>query len=56
VADFRYFFTADISQFSYKKYVTTVKPLIREKISQKFSNYLSRIGLPERDSLFESEN
>lgn len=31
-------------------YVTSVKPLYREKLSQRFSNYLSRIGLPDDDN------
>ncbi len=47
VIDFRYFFTADISQFSRKKYKISLNNLFREDISQSFSNYLSRIGLPE---------
>jgi hypothetical protein len=30
-----------------KHYICTVSELFREKISQRFANYLSRIGLPE---------
>ncbi len=47
VIDFRYFFAADINQFSRDKYKISLNNLFREEISQSFSNYLSRIGLPE---------
>lgn len=47
VVDFRYFFTADISQFNYEKYKVSLNSIFREDISQAFSSYLSRIGLPE---------
>lgn len=46
IIDFRYFFTADIKQFKKEKYVMSLEPLFREKVTQRFSNYLSRIGLP----------
>ena len=47
VIDFRYFFTADINQFSKKKYKVSLNELFREEISTAFSSYLSRIGLPD---------
>ena len=47
VVDFRYFFTADISQVSRRNYKISLNILFREDISQSFSSYLSRIGLPE---------
>lgn len=46
VIDFRYFFTADISQFSKDNYICSLESLYREKVTQRFSNYLARIGLP----------
>ena len=46
IIDFRFFFTADIKQFKKEKYVTSLEALFREKVTQRFSNYLSRIGLP----------
>lgn len=46
IIDFRYFFTADIKQFTKEKYVMSLDDLFREKVTQRFSNYLSRIGLP----------
>lgn len=46
IIDFRYFFTADIKQFTKEKYVMSLEDLFREKVTQRFSNYLSRIGLP----------
>ena len=46
IIDFRYFFTVDIKQFKKENYVMSLEPLFREKVTQRFSNYLSRIGLP----------
>lgn len=50
VLDFKQYFTSPREFFCarYKKnYVTTLGPLFRELLSQRFANYLSRIGLPE---------
>jgi hypothetical protein len=50
VLDFKQYFTAPREFFCkrYKAaYVTTLGPLLRELLSQRFVNYLSRIGLPE---------
>ena len=46
IIDFKYFFTADMSQFNKKNYVTSVKPFYREELSHNFASYLSRIGIP----------
>ena len=50
VIDFKHFFTIP-REIVYKKriqiYVTSLSELFREDISQRFSNFLSRIGLPE---------
>ena len=52
VLDFKHFFTLP-RDFLYKKrkqiYVASLNELFREELSQRFSNYLSRIGLPELD-------
>ena len=47
IIDFRYFFTADIKQFKRKNYKTSLNELFREEITNSFSDYLSRIGLPD---------
>lgn len=46
IVDFKYFFTADMSQFSEKNYVASVSSFYREAISHNFASYLSRIGIP----------
>ena len=49
VIDFKHFFTIS-TQYMYSnldKRVCSIEELYREKISQRFANYLSRIGLPE---------
>lgn len=50
VVDFKHFYTAP-RDLLYKKrkqiYLATMSELFREEISQRFSFYLSRIGLPE---------
>ncbi len=52
VIDFKRFYTVprellyqDFSSF----YLTTVNELFRERLSQRFANYLSRFGLPESE-------
>lgn len=50
VIDFKHYFTIPIEALKrYKEtsFVCRVSELYREKISQRFANYLSRIGLPE---------
>ena len=46
IIDFKYFFTADMSQFDREKYVSSIKPFYREELSHNFASYLSRIGIP----------
>jgi hypothetical protein len=50
ILDFKHFFTLP-REFLYKKkkqiYVASLNELFREELSQRFTNYLSRIGLPE---------
>ena len=49
IIDFKHFFTV-CTQYMYSnidKRVCSIEELYREKISQRFANYLSRIGLPE---------
>lgn len=46
VVDFKYFFTADMSQFLKENYVSSIKPFYREELSHNFASYLSRIGIP----------
>lgn len=50
VIDFKHYFTVNMSYLNsiYKDhYVCSVNSLYRELISQRFSNFLSRIGLPD---------
>lgn len=50
VIDFKHFFTLPRDYlYSQRKsiYVASLNELFREELSQRFSNYLSRIGLPE---------
>lgn len=49
VVDFKHYFTAslDYLENNSKNYICGISPIYRELISQRFSNYLSRIGLPE---------
>ncbi len=49
VIDFKHYFTVNIVNLTEHKkehYVCTLGKLFRERVSQRFSNYLSRIGLP----------
>ena len=50
VVDFKHYFTVNLEYLQTLKnsnYVCSVNPLYRERISQRFANYLARIGLPE---------
>ena len=49
IVDFKYFFSADMSQFTKEKYVASIKPFYREELSHNFASYLSRIGIPIND-------
>ena len=49
VIDFKHYFSVNIEALSIKKktnFIGKVPALFRERISQRFSNFLSRIGLP----------
>ena len=49
VIDFKHYFSLSLLylESNMKKRICSIKPIFRELISQRFSNYLSRIGLPE---------
>lgn len=50
ICDFKRYYTVPMDYFyklNEKEYVCTINELFRERLSQRFSNYLSRIGLPE---------
>lgn len=50
VIDFKHYFTINaqnLTELKKSHYVCTVSELFRERISQRFANFLSRIGLPE---------
>ena len=50
VIDFKHYFSVNIEYLKRvreERYITTVAELFRERISQRFANYLSRIGLPD---------
>lgn len=49
VVDFKHYFTVNIEHLQKHKktnFVCSLSPLFRERLSQRFANYLSRIGLP----------
>lgn len=48
--DFKHYFTVSVEYLEKAKdrsYVCSVSPLFREDISQRFANFLARIGLPD---------
>lgn len=50
IIDFKLYYTVpynDLKQKYKSSYVATLNELFREHLSQRFANYLSRIGLPE---------
>ena len=50
VIDFKHYFSVSVTRLQQHKkdhYICSVSELFRERISQRFANYLSRIGLPE---------
>lgn len=52
VIDFKHYFTVTVnylSQIYNTNYVCSIESLYRELISQRFSNFLARIGLPDPD-------
>lgn len=49
VIDFKHYFTVNtnyIKKVRKEKYLFTLEPLFKSDVNQRFSNYLSRIGLP----------
>ena len=52
VVDFKHYFTLGVNYLKNDKnldFVCRLRPLYRELLTQRFSNYLSRIGLPNPD-------
>ena len=50
VIDFKHYFTVTVNYLNSireEKYVCSIESLYRELILQRFSNFLSRIGLPD---------
>lgn len=50
IVDFKHYYTIPrdaLYKMYAEHYLSTINPLFRESLSQRFSNYLSRIGLPE---------
>jgi hypothetical protein len=50
VIDFKHYFTVNVEYLKKHKkanFICQIGPLYREDVSQRFSSYLSRIGLPE---------
>lgn len=59
VIDFKHFYTIPteiILLQSKSSYLATVNELFRERLSQRFSNYLSRFGLPELSEVKQDES
>ena len=53
VIDFKHYFTVNVEKLRIHKeghFICSVSELFRERISQRFANYLSRIGLPDFNS------
>lgn len=51
VIDFKHYFTVNVEYLKKHKkanFICQIGPLYREDVSQRFSSYLSRIGLPEK--------
>jgi hypothetical protein len=51
VIDFKHYFTVNVEYLKRHKkanFICQIGPLYREDVSQRFSSYLSRIGLPEK--------
>ena len=50
VVDFKHYFTVNtttLQELKKDNFVCSISELYRESLSQRFANYLSRIGLPE---------
>ena len=58
IVDFKHYYTIPtdtLIKIYNKHYLVTINPLFRECLSQRFSYYLSRIGLPEIKKMTSSE-
>ena len=54
VIDFKHYFTVTVNylnQIRETNYICSIESLYRESIVQRFSNFLSRIGLPDQDDI-----
>jgi hypothetical protein len=53
IVDFKHFFTISRNQLylNIERRLCSLEDLFKEKLSQRFSNFISRIGLPEHNSL-----
>ncbi len=47
LVDFKHFFTVPLSQLNQGNYLTKLAQFHREKLSHRFSSFLSRVGIPE---------
>lgn len=59
VIDFKHYFTVNTDRIiKHKKdnFFVSIQPIFRESINQRFSNFLSRIGLPETEVKNNREN
>ena len=52
IIDFKHFFTINRNKLydQLDKRLCSLDTLFKEKVNQRFSNYVSRIGLPEHNS------
>jgi hypothetical protein len=55
VIDFKHYFSISLPYLenNITNRICSIRPIFRESISQRFSNYLSRIGLPENKAIAE---
>lgn len=59
VIDFKHYFTVNVEQLRMHKqtnFVCSVSEIFREHISQRFANYLARIGLPDTKPKVENQD
>ncbi len=56
VIDFKHYFTVTINylESNIKNRVCSLKPIYREYVTQRFSNFLSRIGLPDPEPILKT--
>ncbi|MBI9055962.1 MAG: hypothetical protein JEY96_19225 [Bacteroidales bacterium] len=53
VVDFKHYFTVSVNTLenNIENRICSLKPIFRESITQRFSNFLARIGLPEPERI-----